>query len=89
MLHSEELHSLNRSPNVFRVIKSRRLRWTGHVVRMKEGKSSFKILTGKTKGMRLLGRLDVDVRIILEWRWVSIRGTGLIRFRIEITEEPL
>ena len=46
-LHNEELHSLYRSPNIVRVIKSRRLRWVGHVARMEEGRSAFKILTGK------------------------------------------
>ena len=44
------------SPNVVRVIKSRRLRWAGHVARMKEGRSAFKILTGKPAGKRPLGR---------------------------------
>ena len=39
-----------RSPNIVRVVKSRRLRWTGHVARMEEGRSSFKILTGKPTG---------------------------------------
>ena len=38
-----------RSPNIVRVIKSRRLRWVDHVARMKEGRSAFKILTGKPK----------------------------------------
>ena len=42
------------SPNIVRVIKSRRLRWTGHVVRMEEGRSAFKILTGKPTGKRPL-----------------------------------
>ena len=46
-LHNEELHSLYRSTNIVRVIKSRRLRWAGHVARMEEGSSAFKILTGK------------------------------------------
>ena len=55
-LHNEELHSLYSSPNIVRVIKSRRLRWTGHVVRMEEGRSSFKILSGKPTGRRPLGR---------------------------------
>ena len=41
-LHNEELHSLYRSANIVRVIKSRRLRWAGHVARMEEGKSSFR-----------------------------------------------
>ena len=48
--------SLFRSPNIIRVIKSRRLRWTGRVVRMEEGRSAFKILTGKPTGKRPLGR---------------------------------
>ena len=45
-LHNEELHNLYSSPNIVRVIKFRRLRWAGHVARMKEGRSAFKILTG-------------------------------------------
>ena len=43
-LHNDELHSLYRSPNIVRAIKSRRLRWAGHVPRMEEGRSSFKIV---------------------------------------------
>ena len=46
-LHNEELHSLNRSPYIVRVIKARRLRWEGHVARMEEGRSALKILTDK------------------------------------------
>ena len=42
-LRNEELHSLYRSPNIVRVIKSRRLRWAGHVARMEEVRSAFKI----------------------------------------------
>ena len=45
-----------RSPNIVRVIKSRRLRWECHVARMQEGRSAFKILTGKPTGKRPLGR---------------------------------
>ena len=48
-LHNEEFHSLYRSPNTFRVVKSRRLRWIGHIARMEEGRSAF-ILTGTTAG---------------------------------------
>ena len=44
------------SPNIVRVIKSIRLRWAGHVARMEEGRSAFKILTGKPTGKRPLGR---------------------------------
>ena len=60
-----------RSPNIVRVIKSRRLRWLGHVARMEKGRNAFKILTGK----RPLGSLGVDGRTILEWilkKWMSI-----------------
>ena len=45
-----------RSPNIVRVIKSRRLRWAGHVAKMEESRSAFKILTGKPTGNRPLGR---------------------------------
>ena len=51
--HNEELHSLYHSPNIVRVIKSRRL---SHVARIEEGRSSFKILTGKPTGKWPLGR---------------------------------
>ena len=54
-LHNEELHSLYLSPNIARVIKSRRLRWAGNVARMEEGRSIFKILTGKPTGKRPFG----------------------------------
>ena len=46
-MNGGELLSLCRSPNRVRVIKYRRLRWAGHVARMEEGRTAFKILTGK------------------------------------------
>ena len=49
------------------MIKSGRLRWAGHVARMEEGRSGFKILTGKPTGKRPWGDLSVDGRTILEW----------------------
>ena len=49
------------------MIKSRRLSWAGHVTRLEEIRSVFKILTGKPTGKRPLGRLGVDGRTILEW----------------------
>jgi len=49
-------HSFYRSPNIVTVIKSRILRWAGHVARMEEGRSAFKIFTGKATGKRPLGR---------------------------------
>ena len=54
--HNEEFHSLYRSPNIVRVIKSRRLKWAGHVARIEKGRSTFKILTDKPTGKRPLGR---------------------------------
>ena len=54
-LHNEELHSLYGSPNIVRVIKSRRLR-AGYLARMDEGRIVFKILTGKHTGKRPFGR---------------------------------
>ena len=81
-----------RSPNIVRVIKYIRLRWARDVARMEEGRSAFKILTGKPTGNRLLENLGVDGRTILEWilnNWVSIRGIELIRLRIGNIGEPL
>ena len=52
-LRNEELQSLYRTPNIIRVIKSRKLRWSGHVARMEEGRNVFTILTGKPTGKRL------------------------------------
>ena len=48
----QELHSLYCSPNIVSVIKSRRLRWSDHLARMKEGRSAYKILTGISRGKR-------------------------------------
>jgi hypothetical protein len=55
-LHNEELNGLYSLPNIVRVIKSRRLRWAGHVARMGEGRSVYRILVGKPEGKRPLGR---------------------------------
>ena len=55
-LHTEELHNLYRSPNIVRVIKSRKLRWAGHVARKGEGGSALKMLTGNPIGKIPLGR---------------------------------
>jgi hypothetical protein len=54
-LHNDKLHGLYCSLNRARMIKPRRLRWTGHVVRMEEGTSAFKSLTGKPTIKRPLG----------------------------------
>jgi hypothetical protein len=53
-LHNEELHNLYRSPSIIRIIKSRRMRWAGHVEPME--KNAYRILLGKPEGKRPLGR---------------------------------
>ena len=70
-----------RSPNIVRVIKSRRSRWAGHVARMEEVRSAFRILTGKPTGKRPLGSSrrrwednirmdlkDINTRYLVDWR---------------------
>ena len=64
-LHNEELNDLYSSPNIVRVIKSKRMRWTGHVARMEEGRGVQKVLVGKPEGKNYWGDQDVDGRIIL------------------------
>jgi hypothetical protein len=55
-LHNDELHSLYSSPNIVREIKSRRMRWAGHVARMGEGRGVYSVLVGRPEGKRPLGR---------------------------------
>ena len=55
-LHNEELNDLYCSPNIVRVIKSRRMRWAGHVARMGEERGMYRVLVGKPEGKRPLGR---------------------------------
>ena len=79
-MHNEELNDLYSSPNIVRVIKSRRIRWAGHVARMGEERGAYRVLVGKLEGKRPLGRLCVDGWIILGWisrRWDVGMWTGL------------
>jgi len=55
-LHNEELNVLYSSPTIMRVIKSRRMRWAGHVARIGEGRGVYRVLVGKPGGKRPLGR---------------------------------
>ena len=91
-LHNEELHSLCRSPNLGRMIKSRRLRWAGHVIRMEEGRSAFNILTGKPTGKIPLGRCtrrwEDNIRMDLKEIGINTRN-WFIRPRIVFIGEPL
>ena len=67
------------------MIKSRRLRWAGHVARMGEGRSAIKILTGKLTRKIPLGRLTLrwedDITKDLKEMYISVRGIGLVRLR--------
>jgi len=54
-LHNE-LNNLYSSPNIVRVIKSRRMRWAGHVARVGERRGVYRVLVGKPEGKRPLGR---------------------------------
>jgi len=55
-LHIEELNDLYSSPNIVRVIKSRRMRWAGHVARMGEERGMYRVLVGKPEGKKPLVR---------------------------------
>ncbi|KAJ4436564.1 hypothetical protein ANN_16597 [Periplaneta americana] len=55
-LHNTELHALYSSPDIIRNIKSRRLRWAGHIARMGESRNAYGVLVGRPKGKRPLGR---------------------------------
>ena len=55
-LHKEELRDLCFLPNFVWVVKSRRMRWVGHVARMEEGRGVHRVLVGKPEGKRILGR---------------------------------
>jgi hypothetical protein len=69
-LHNEELNGLYSLPNIVRVIKSRRLRWAGHVARMGEERGVYRVLVRKLEGKRPLGRTrrrwDDNVRMDLQ-----------------------
>jgi hypothetical protein len=78
-LHNGELHNLYSSPDIIRQIKSRRMRWAGHVARMGEGRNMYRVLVGKPEGKRPLekpGRgwedgIKMDLREI-GWRGVEL-----------------
>jgi hypothetical protein len=55
-MHNKKLHDLYSSPCIIRIIKSRRMRWEGHVARMWEKRNAYRLLVGKPEGKRPLGR---------------------------------
>jgi len=82
-LHNEELKDLYSSPNIVWVIKSRRMRWTGHVARMGEERVVYRVLVGKLEGRRPLGRprhrwadnIKTDLQdvgcVCMDWIWLA------------------
>jgi hypothetical protein len=75
------LHSLYSSPNIVRVIKSRKMRWERHVARMGEGKGVNRVLVGRPEGKRPLGRprRRWEDNIKLDFKETGIDGAKLIR----------
>jgi hypothetical protein len=80
-LHNDELHSLYSSPNIVRVIKSRRMRWAGRVARMGERRGVNRVLVGRPEGKRPLGRprcrLEDNIKMYL--REMGINGANWIQ----------
>jgi hypothetical protein len=73
-LHNEELNDLYSLPNIVREVKSGRMRWAGHVVRMGEERGLHMVLVGKPERNRPLGRPSVDGRIRLRWIFRKLEG---------------
>jgi hypothetical protein len=80
-LQNDELHSLYSSPNIVRVIKSRRMEWVVHVARMGEGRRVYRVLVGRSEGKRPLGRPRPkwENNIKMDLREIWIDGTNWIR----------
>jgi hypothetical protein len=78
-LHNEELRDLYSLPNIVRVVKSRRMRWAGHVARMGEGRGVHRVLMGRPEGKRPLGRprrrWEDNIKWILR-KWEGVVWTG-------------
>jgi hypothetical protein len=80
-LHNDELHSLYSSPDIFRVIISRRMRWAGHMARMGEGRGVYRVLVGRLENKRPLGRPRHrrEDNIKMDLREIGIDGANWIR----------
>jgi hypothetical protein len=84
-LHNEELHNLYSSPNIIKQIKSWRMRWAGHVARMGEEIKVYKVLVGKPKRKRPLGRqrrrsedgIRMDLMEIVWGMWIGFYWLGI------------
>jgi hypothetical protein len=84
-LHNDELHSLYSSPNIVTVIKSRRMRWAGHVARTGEGRGVYTVLVGRLEDRRQLGRPKRrwEDNIKLDLREIGIYRTNWIQLAQE------
>jgi hypothetical protein len=81
-LHNEELHNLYISPDIIRQIKSKRMRWAGHVARMGEGRNVYRVLVGKPEGKIHLEEQGVDGRMDLrETGWWGVEWIHLTQDR--------
>jgi hypothetical protein len=80
-LHSEELHNLYSSPDIIRQVKSRRMRWAGHVERIGEERNVYKVLVEKPEGRRPLGRprRRWEDGIRMDLREIGLGGVDWIR----------
>jgi hypothetical protein len=79
-LHNEELHNLYSFPGIIKQIKSRRMRWAGHVARMEEERKVYKVLMGTPEGKRPLERPRHRWGMISEWMLGRLAGVcGWIR----------
>jgi hypothetical protein len=80
-LHNDEFHSLYSASNILRVIKSRRMKWAGHVARMGEGRGLYRILVGRLEGKRPLGRprRRRENNIKMDLREIGIDGANCIQ----------
>jgi hypothetical protein len=81
-MHNEELRDLYSSPSIISIIKSRRMRWAGHVGRMGEKRNAYRFLVGMSKGKRPLGRprcrgVDNIKMDVLEIGWGGVDWIGL------------
>jgi hypothetical protein len=85
-LHNEELHNLYSSPSIIRIIKSRKMRWAGHVARMGEKRNVYRLLVRKPEGKRPLGRprrrwIDNIKMDLLEIGLIVVDWIGLTQYR--------
>jgi transcription termination factor 2 len=77
-LHNKELYALYSSANIILVIKSRRLRWAGHVARMEERRGAYRALVGKPEGRRPLERPRRRWEDNMDFREVGWEGADWI-----------